>query len=86
MPITSTVNVSKEIMSLKFNNNDTLEVVLVASQDGEAVGTEIHNFGPETVAALLDVQPSTGFTMRQAIIYSIYLKLLESGKVVGTIG
>lgn len=72
-------------MSLKFNNNDTLEVVLVASEDGEVTNTEIHNFGPEVVSVLLDVQPPSGYTMRQAIISSIYLKLLESGKVVGTI-
>lgn len=72
-------------MSLKFNNNDTLEVLLVVSENGNITNTEIHNFEPEVVSSLLDTQPPGGYTMRQAIISSIYTKLLESGKVSGTI-
>lgn len=72
-------------MSLKFNNNDTLEVVLVVSEGGEVTSTEIHNFEPEVVSSLLDTQPPGGYTMRQAIVSSIYTKLLDSGKVQGNI-
>lgn len=85
MPIVSTVTISKEILSLKFNRDDTLEVILIAAEDGGQLTQETHMFSPTVVGELLDVQPPLGYTMRQAIVSSIYTKLLDSGKVVGNI-
>lgn len=85
MPIVSTVNISKEISSLKFNRDDTLEVILIVTEEGGQPTQETHMFSPTVVGELLDVQPPPGYTIRQAIISAIYTTLLVSGKVQGTI-
>lgn len=85
MPIISTVTISKEILSLKFNRDDTLEVILIATEEGGQLTQETHTFSPTVVGELLDVQPPPGYTIRQAIISAIYTTLIASGKVTGTI-
>lgn len=85
MPIVSTVTVSKEILSLKFNRDDTLEVILIVAEDGAQQTQETHVFSSAVVASLLDVMPPDGYTMRQAIILAIYAYLVSSGTVAGEI-
>lgn len=85
MPIVSTVAVSKEISSLKFNRDDTLEVTLIATEDSGQTMQETHILSPAVVSSLLDVLPPEGHTVRQAIISAIYTTLVFSGAVVGDI-
>lgn len=86
MPITSTQTVSREIKSLLFVNDGSLNVVLIRFEDGVLVGEDAYRIEPAQAAALLDILPIEGLTIRQQIIYSVYQFLITSGMVAGTIG
>jgi len=85
MPIVSTVTISKEIYSLKFNRDGSLEVILIVSDGTDQQTQETHNFTSDILSGILDVAPPAGYTMRQAIISAIYIHLVTSGVVAGEI-
>ena len=85
MPINTTQQVSREIKSLLFVNDGSLNVVLVRFEDGSLAGEEAYRIEPEQATALLDVPTIQGMTIRQQIVLSVYAYLIESGVVKGTI-
>ena len=85
MPIVSSVEISKEISSIKFNRDDTLEVILTISEDGVLATQETHTLPAVIVSDLLDSMPPVGYTVRQAVISAIYSTLIASGAVAGEI-
>lgn len=85
MPINTTVAVSREIKSLLFVNDGSLNVVLVRLENGSPAGEESYRIEPMDAAGLLDVAPTEGLTMRQQIVLSVYQFLVTSGMVEGEI-
>jgi hypothetical protein len=84
MPIVSTVEVSQEIVSLKFFADDTLVVELQRTENGFCT-QQLFTLDSATVRGLLDTAPLEGLTLRQTIVASIYQVLIAQGLVVGEI-
>lgn len=85
MPIVATQAVSREIKSLLFANDGSLNVVLTRFEDDVAVGEEAYRIDAEQASGLLDVETVPGITIRQQIIASVYQFLIASSMVKGTI-
>lgn len=85
MPIDTTVAVSREIKSLLFVDDGSLNVVLVRFEDGRLAGEEFYRIEPVDAAPLLDVLPAEGLTMRQHIILAVYNFLVDRGMVKGAV-
>ena len=85
MPIVATQAVSKEIKSLLFANDGSLNVVLTRFDDDVAVGEEAYRINAEQASELLDVETVPGLTIRQQIVASVYQFLIVSGTVKGVI-
>ena len=85
MPIVSTQSVSKEIKSLLFVNDGSLNVTLLKMEDGQVSGDETYRIEAEDTSTILDVAPTEGLTVRQQIILSVYQYLINKGLVSGAI-
>ena len=85
MPIITTQNISKEIKSLLFVDDGSLNVVLNKFEDGVKVGEESYRIDAIDTIEILDITPIEGLTVRQQIIFSIYQYLLTNNLVKGTI-
>lgn len=85
MPIVATQTVSREIKSLLFANDGSLNVVLVKFEDSILAGEEAYRIDIEQASTLLDVDTIPGLTVRQQIIASVYQYLIATGMVKGAI-
>lgn len=85
MPIDTTIAVSREIKSLLFVDDGSLNVVLSRMEAGKRVGEEHYRIEPLDAAPLLDVLPIEGLTIRQHIVLAVYNFLVDRGLVSGTV-
>ena len=85
MPIVNTEIVSREIKSMLFVQDGSLNVVLTRSINGVLDGEESYRIEAMDAGTLLDISPTDGLTVRQQIIASVYVYLIQKGLVAGTI-
>lgn len=83
MPITTMVSASREIKNMVFNNDDTVEVTLIVTINGEITGTETFKIPATAVQPVLDSTPGTGVTIRYTLIAAVYGYLISNGLVIG---
>lgn len=85
MPINATQEVSREIKSLLFMDDGSLNGVMVKYEDGVQFGEESYRIEAADAAPILDSATVAGLTIRQQIVIAVYEYLITKGLVKGSI-
>lgn len=85
MPITTTVEVVNTLASLTFNANGTMDATFSVVIGGQAALDKHFHLDVPTTTSILDAPIPQGFTtMREGVIVGVYIYLLTTGQLVGT--
>jgi hypothetical protein len=85
MPIVTTQSVAREIKSLLFVEDGSLNVVMFRFEDGVKAGEDSYRIEPAQASSILDIEPVPGLTVRQQIILSVYQFMIAAGMVSGVV-
>jgi hypothetical protein len=85
MPINENVVISREISSLTFNSDDTVQITLAISENDVVKGSESYIAPSSAVTPVLDAPTDQGQTIRTSLVIAVYTYLVSNGLVPGQV-